>query len=57
MDEIYLYCLKSIDNKPSEVGFHMHTHDYYEIYCFFSGNAKYYIEGNIYNLKYAIFCL
>ena len=29
----------------------MHTHDTYEIYCFLSGNAKYFVEGNTYPLK------
>ena len=31
--------------------FNMHTHDNYEIYCFLSGTAKYFVEGNIYKLK------
>lgn len=29
----------------------MHTHENYEIYCFLSGNAQYFVEGNIYTLK------
>lgn len=29
----------------------MHTHDTYEIYCFLSGNAKYFVEGNTYPLN------
>ena len=37
--------------KPDTNMFKMHTHDIYEIYCFLEGNAKYYVEGNIYNLK------
>ena len=36
---------------PSTSMFNMHTHDNYEIYCFLSGNAKYFVEGNIYPLK------
>jgi len=30
---------------------HMHAHESYEIYCFLSGNAKYSVEGNFYDLK------
>lgn len=37
---------------PDSNVFHMHTHDFYEIYCFLAGNGKYFIEGNIYNLKH-----
>lgn len=37
---------------PDSSKFYMHTHDFYEIYCFLAGNAKYFIEGNIYNLKH-----
>lgn len=36
---------------PSTSKFNMHTHDNYEIFCFLSGNAKYFVEGNIYPLK------
>lgn len=31
--------------------FHMHTHEGYEIYCFISGTAKFFVEGTIYPLK------
>lgn len=37
--------------KPDLFKFNMHTHDNYEIYCFLSGNAKYFVEGNTYPLK------
>ncbi len=36
---------------PTLDKFNMHTHDTYEIYCFLSGNAKYFVEGNTYPLK------
>ena len=36
---------------PSTSMFNMHTHDNYEIYCFLSGNAKYFVEGNTYPLE------
>ena len=52
VSNIYLSCQKTKTKSPSLGDFHMHTHDFYEIYCFFSGNAKYYVEGNIYNLKH-----
>lgn len=34
---------------PNMVG--MHIHDSYELFCFLSGHARYYIEGNLYPLK------
>ncbi len=36
--------------KPDLDMFKMHSHDDYELYCFLSGNAKYYIEGSVYKL-------
>ena len=51
MNSIYLDARRTLTENPSLDDFHMHTHDFYEIYCFISGNAKYYVEGNIYNLK------
>lgn len=29
----------------------MHTHENYELYCFLKGDVKYFVEGNIYDLK------
>lgn len=51
LEQIALSAHKSYTQKPSLNDFHMHTHDNYEIYCFLSGAAKYFVEGNIYNLK------
>lgn len=51
MNTAYLSASKTFTENPCLDDFHMHTHDFYEIYCFISGNAKYYVEGNIYNLK------
>ena len=42
---------RSYTQKPDLSKFHMHTHGDYEIYCFLSGNAQYYVEGSIYTLK------
>ncbi len=36
---------------PSLDMFKMHSHDDYELYCFLSGSAKYYIEGSVYKLN------
>lgn len=36
---------------PDVTKFNMHAHDTYEIYCFLSGSAKYFVEGNTYPLK------
>lgn len=37
--------------KPDLSRFRMHTHEDYEIYCFLSGDAQYFVEGTVYNLK------
>lgn len=36
---------------PESQHFNLHTHAYYEIYCFLQGDAKYFIDGNIYDLN------
>ena len=47
----FLEAQRSYTQDPSTSKFHMHTHDTYEIYCFLSGNAAYFVEGNTYPLK------
>lgn len=42
---------KTLSLVPDTSIFKMHTHDTYEIFCFLSGKADYYIEGTIYELK------
>ena len=42
---------KDYTEKPDVNLFKTHTHDNYEIFCFLSGDAKYFVEGNIYDLK------
>lgn len=37
------------DPKPSE--YELHMHDFYEILCFVSGNARYIVEGHEYSLN------
>lgn len=41
----------SIDKIPSKDRFKMHAHDEYELLYFVSGNGKFTIEGNTYELK------
>lgn len=36
---------------PKPESFYMHTHEMYELYCFFEGKGTYKIEGNDYPLK------
>ncbi len=47
----YINAAKNYTEKPNLDLFKRHTHDNYEIFCFLSGNAKYFVEGNIYDLK------
>lgn len=49
--EPLIFAYKNYTKKPALDMFPPHTHDNYEIFCFMSGNAKYFVEGNIYNLK------
>lgn len=49
--EIFLEAFKNYTKKPNLNMFTPHTHNNYEIFCFLSGDAKYFVEGNIYNLK------
>ena len=51
MSDIFIKPHKVYTEKPDLDKFNMHTHDSYEIFCFLSGNAKYFVEGNIYPLK------
>lgn len=41
----------SIDEKPDQSNFSMHTHEHYEILIFLTGNCKYIVEGNEYDLS------
>lgn len=49
--EPYITAAKNYTEKPNLDLFKRHTHDKYEIFCFLSGDAKYFVEGNIYDLK------
>ncbi len=50
MDEKIITALKSYDEKPDTALFQMHTHDWYEIFCFLRGKARYFVEGTVYPL-------
>ena len=51
MPEYIINPYKSYTKNPDTSLFKMHTHNEYEIFCFLSGSAKYFIEGTIYSLK------
>ena len=51
MDGFRLSAAKTYTAEPDTAAFRMHTHDSYEIYCFLAGDAKYFVEGSIYELK------
>ena len=42
---------KTYTENPDTNAFQMHTHDGYEVYCFLSGKAKYFVEGTVYPLR------
>ncbi len=47
----YITAQKNYTEVPDLSLFRQHTHDDYEIFCFVSGDAKYYVEGTIYELQ------
>ena len=51
MKSPYILAEKLYTEQPKEGQFVLHAHDLYEAYCFLSGSAKYYVEGNAYNLR------
>ncbi len=48
---IYVDANKNITECPDFSMYNIHIHEHYEIYCFLSGDARYYVEGNIYELS------
>ena len=50
METPILISNRTYTKKPDTNMFKMHSHETYEIYCFLKGSAKYFVEGNIYNL-------
>ena len=45
-----LYLHHTITENPEAAEFHFHAHNYYEIYCFLSGQGYYTVEGHDYPL-------
>lgn len=46
-----LKCSHNITENPDPQSFEMHAHDVCELYLFLNGDAKYYVEGNVYDLN------
>lgn len=46
-----LKCSHTVTVSPKAQDFNMHAHDVYELYFFISGNAEYFVEGNVYKLQ------
>lgn len=51
MENCFLEARKNYTASPDTSMFYMHTHEMYEIFCFLSGDARYYVEGSVYQLK------
>lgn len=51
MKPIYYSIGESCLEKPSNVNFHLHNHDDYEIFIFLEGDAKYVVEEKNYTLE------
>ena len=51
MEFSYLNASQTRTEKIDKSNFYMHTHDFYEIYCFLEGEANYSVEGVIYPLE------
>lgn len=51
MADIYLATHKKYEKNIDLRKISMHTHENYELYCFLRGDVKYFVEGNIYDLK------
>lgn len=51
MNTPYLTSSRPLTAPPDTKKFVMHTHETYEIYCFLSGDADYYVEGTVYPLR------
>ena len=46
-----LWAKRSVTESPSPSIFKMHTHDCYEIFVFYAGDACYHVEGTVYPLQ------
>jgi AraC-like DNA-binding protein len=48
---IDLFCHHSVDDSPDPGDFKMHTHEWYELFFFISGDASFLVEGTMYDLR------
>lgn len=51
MSQPYIYANRELTEKPIPKILEMHTHDNYEIFVFYAGNANYHVEGTVYPLE------
>lgn len=51
MEFSHLDAFENFTEKIDKKDYYMHTHDFYEIYCFLEGEARYSVEGAIYPLE------
>lgn len=51
MSKSYLYANREFTDAPIPQILEMHTHDNYEIFVFFAGDALYHVEGTVYPLE------
>lgn len=51
MENPYVHAARTYTEKPRRDMFQLHLHENYELFCFLSGSAQYYVEGTIYPLK------
>lgn len=51
MGEYNIIAFRKTTDVPDLSMFEMHAHDVYEIFCFLSGEAEYYVEGTVYPLS------
>lgn len=49
--EVYINDSHVVTEQPREENFVMHTHNYFEIFCFLSGDADYSVEGYRYRMQ------
>ena len=50
-DRERIYGHHTRDEVPEPGQFYLHTHDCFEVYCFLSGDADYWVEGSVYHLS------
>jgi len=51
LENPYIHAARTYTEKPRRDMFQLHLHENYELFCFLSGSAQYYVEGTVYPLK------